>query len=127
MQNSCNTSILASIIDQSKLKYARRRCIEMASQWEKMKQVDDCTFHQNYGANGDTSGGMVGFTFSKSMTEQGNERGPRGGLIPKTRPDVAAKPTGLEAALLRGGKNRKNKKKQMRDIALKEFVTTMTS
>ncbi|KAL7505454.1 hypothetical protein ACHAXN_006569 [Cyclotella atomus] len=53
------------------------------------------------------------------------KRGPRGGLVPLHRPDVAAMKT-LRSnpeteLLLRGTKNRKNKKKQMRDEALRVF------
>ncbi len=49
------------------------------------------------------------------------KRNPRGALIPKYRPDVEMRATGEEALLQRGGKNRKNKKKQKRDSAITEF------
>jgi len=59
----------------------------------------------------------------------GLQRGPRGGLIPKRRPDVEARNAEKEQdptvkILRRGSKNRKNKRKQSRDIALKEFATS---
>lgn len=52
-------------------------------------------------------------------------RGPRGGLIPLHRPDVAAmrsmRANPEQELLHRGTKNRKNKKKQARDDALRVF------
>ena len=59
------------------------------------------------------------------FNSQQAKRGPRGGLIPLHRPDViAAKSLRADPEkelLLRGTKNRKNKKKQMRDDALRVF------
>jgi hypothetical protein len=53
------------------------------------------------------------------------KRGPRGGIIPKTRPDIAARNSlGAEDALIqRGMKQRKNKKKQARDRELTRFAS----
>ena len=63
-----------------------------------------------------------GYKRSKSDRTQ---RGPRGGLIPKNRPDISArKSLGEEAAVLqRGMKQRKNKKKQARDKELTRFAS----
>lgn len=60
-----------------------------------------------------------------SFNAQQQKRGPRGGLIPLHRPDLVAKRQ-LKAnpdkeLLLKGTKNRKNKKKQTRDEALRAF------
>jgi len=61
---------------------------------------------------------------AKSFNTQ--NRGPKGGLIPLHRPDVAAmkslKANAEKELLLRGTKNRKNKKKQARDDALRAFA-----
>ena len=65
--------------------------------------------------------------FSKAGLKRsfvGSMRGPHGGLIPKSRPDLNEKTNDINALLTRGRKNRKNKKKQKRDVALKEFATT---
>jgi hypothetical protein len=63
-------------------------------------------------------------TFKRSKQDN-SKRGPRGGIIPKTRPDVAAgNSLGAEAALIqRGMKQRKNKKKQARDRELTRFAS----
>ncbi len=63
-------------------------------------------------------------TFKRSKPNN-SKRGPRGGIIPKTRPDVDARNSlGEEAALIqRGMKQRKNKKKQARDRELTRFAS----
>lgn len=102
----------------------------MAAQWKQMKRSDDCTYFPYQNPSPIVAGRKVGFTFSKpgfngsrnSPSTQPN-RGPRGGLIPKHRPDLDAKPKGLDALYLKARKNRKNKKKQKRDTALREFAT----
>jgi len=57
----------------------------------------------------------------------GFERGARGGIVPKRRPDLQAKHSlrGDRDAetIQRGMKNRKNKRKQQRDKALKSFAS----
>lgn len=61
----------------------------------------------------------------QSYNDPSPKRGPRGGIVPLHRPDVAAMKTlrsnPEKELLLRGTKNRKNKKKQMRDEALRVF------
>ncbi len=54
-----------------------------------------------------------------------NHEQTRGGIIPKSRPDIAARNSlGGEAALIqRGMKQRKNKKKQARDRELTRFAS----
>jgi hypothetical protein len=53
----------------------------------------------------------------------GMKRGPRGGLIPRNRPDVAASDRSrIPEAVARATKNRKNKKKQTRDEGLKAIA-----
>lgn len=139
--NGVDTSTIASLIDGSKLKNARRKCIEMAMQWKKMKgpKVVDPSLQMRESSNAPRRG----ISFSKTgpnlfLSFNGNSednngganqevlRGPRGGLIPKCRPDIDAKPSGVTALLLRGRKNRKNNKKQKRDAALREFATLET-
>jgi hypothetical protein len=63
-----------------------------------------------------------GYKRSKPDT---TKRGPRGGIIPKNRPDLdARKSIGAEAAVIqRGMKQRKNKKKQARDKELTRFAS----
>ena len=64
----------------------------------------------------------------KLMAGYGLQRGPRGALVPRTRPDVEAKAKekkrlGPDGELMgRASKNRKNKKKQNRDSAQKDFA-----
>ncbi len=140
-KNDVDASMIAPLIDGTKLKAARRKCIEMATQWKKMKgpqgggllvttRLGDGTCNVPPGSK------RLGISFSKSGPNlhlesssalgEDMKRGPRGGLIPKSRPDVDAKPTGVTALLLRGRKNRKNNKKQKRDKALREFATQDT-
>lgn len=61
----------------------------------------------------------------QSYNDSQPKRGPRGGLIPLHRPDVAAmksiRSNPEKELFLRGTKNRKNKKKQNRDDALRIF------
>ena len=122
-QHGYDVSMVASIIKASKLKSSRKNCIEMASQWKKMKQLDEGTYHPTGRVTRSVAKNSVGFTFTKSAPSNGSnesaapKRGPRGGLIPKCRPDIDFKPKGLTALLLRGRKNRKNKRKQTRDLA----------
>ena len=63
-------------------------------------------------------------TYKRSKADN-SKRGPRGGIIPKTRPDIAAMNSlGAEDALIqRGMKQRKNKKKQARDKELTRFAS----
>ena len=60
-------------------------------------------------------------------TVENLKRGPRGGIVPKIRPDLEAK-TSLKSnsygdIIQRAMKNRKNKKKQTRDAPLKQLVS----
>ena len=72
-----------------------------------------------------TAGRRIGKVFSKGEG-QPPKRGPRGGLVPKKRPDVAAakalRGNRDREIIQRGSKNRKSKKKQVRDVALKSFA-----
>ncbi len=135
-QNDVDVSMIASLIEGPKLKHERVKCIEMSAQWKKMKsQIHS---YSTVRSIRDTFNAAGGITFSKSghnllsngldkekdIDTRGMARGPRGGLIPKCRPDIDAKPKANQASLfLRGRKNRKNKKKQKRDEALREFAT----
>jgi len=128
-----NISLLTSIIDATQLQSSRQRCFQKAVQCTEMQRVNDRTYFPHDDPNKIAHGKRVGYTFSKSGVKSPRNddisfkqlsRDSRGVLIPKWQPDVDAKPKGLNSVLLRGGKNRKNKKKQKRDMALKEFVTT---
>lgn len=104
----------------------------MAAQLERMYHSQRNTYYPSHeGPNKAVAGKKVNYTFSKfGVKGSSNEihkhlqpkRGPRGGLIPIRRPDIEAKPRGIKALLLRGGKFRKNNKKQKRDAALNEFA-----
>jgi len=59
------------------------------------------------------------------MAGYGLQRGPRGALIPRHRPDIEAKRTGTFLAVERARKNRKNNKKQSRDAAITEWALQM--
>ena len=66
----------------------------------------------------------------KLMAGYGYARGPRGSLIPKNRPDTNAKHEAARSGLdllVRGTKNRKNKKKQKRDSGIREFAARSLS
>lgn len=132
-QQQCNVdiSMIASVIKVEKLKSARGNCITMASEWKRMRSPNRYKPQTIIGSS------KLGFTFSKfgslkkshdaldmGTSTGSTKRGPRGGLVPKTRPDIDAKPQGLKEMFLKGSKNRKNKKKQKRDTALKSFTTS---
>jgi len=123
-----NVSIIGSIIDCIKLESSRKISMGMAAQ--SMKKIQNSSYFSDRDPNKSVAGKRVSYTFSKSCAYkdrvplQQPTRGPRGSLIPKCRPDVDAKPKGIEALFLRGGKFRKNKKKQKRDAALNNFVAT---
>lgn len=78
--------------------------------------------HENNKRKKTTSRNPKSYKRSKSDV---TNRGPRGGLVPKSRPDLAArKSLGTDAALIqRGMKQRKNKKKQERDKELTRFAS----
>ena len=148
VKSSANLSYLSSMIDCFRLKEARE------SSDKRSRLSDDITRPIGRNHPGKVSNSRrVGKVFSKNeypsdpkrkiptsfvdskkrrlslndppINLQQAKRGPRGGLVPRNRPDeVAAK--SLKAnpeneLLLRGTKNRKNKKKQMRDDALRVF------
>ena len=122
-QHGKDVSFLAPIIESTKLKTARKNCVEMASQWEKISG----SYNRGHCKSLNPTGNNSSFMFSKAGLKPsfvGSMRGPRGGLIPKSRPDLNEKTNDINALLTRGRKNRKNKKKQKRDVALKEFATT---
>ena len=119
-------SYLSSIIDCFRLSEARETSNRRAKLCDSICRPT---------ARNDTgkvnAGRRIGQVFSKngpvSMQQQrsGMERGPRGGIVPKRRPDLQAKSHLDQEAeiIMRGTKNRKNKKKQKRDVALKSFAS----
>lgn len=124
-QHGYDVSMIASIIKSKNLKFARKNRMKMASEWKKIKQLNEGTY-STARVTRSVAKNNFGFTFTKSVPfNESNQstapkRGPRGGLIPKCRPDIDAKPKGLTALLLRGSKKRKNKRKQNRDSAFQD-------
>ncbi len=131
-----NVSIIGSIIDCIKLESSRKISLGMAAQLKRIHRSRNNSASTYYSSHEDpnkaVAGKKVNFTFSKFGATKATsddihkdlepKRGPHGGLIPIRRPDVEAKPRGVKALFLRGGKFRKNKKKQKRDAALNDFV-----
>jgi len=76
-----------------------------------------------------SSGRRIGKVFTKGSgaVQSSLKRGPRGGIVPKKRPDLQAKHSlrnNRDAEIIqRGVKNRKNNKKQKRDEALRSFAS----
>jgi hypothetical protein len=76
------------------------------------------------GVNG---GRNVGVVFYKSDAQKGLKRGPRGDIVPKIHPDLAAKDS-LKGncygeIIQRAMMNRVNQKKQTRDAPLKNLAS----
>lgn len=72
------------------------------------------SFSEANGFVGDANAGQL-------MAGYGMKRGPHGGLIPRSRPDLEAT-SSIPEAINRAAKNRKNKKKQKRDEGLKAIA-----
>ncbi|KAL7545244.1 hypothetical protein ACHAWF_008597 [Thalassiosira exigua] len=75
-----------------------------------------------------SAGRRVGQVFTKNGAQNNNfKRGPKGGIVPRKRPDLHAKHSlrnnRESETIQRGMKNRKNKKKQKRDEALRTFAS----
>ena len=134
MSTLVNVSIIGSIIDCTRLESSRKISLGIAAQLERTHHSQRNTYYPSHeDPNKAVAGKKVNYTFSKfgAKTSSSSDeihkhlqpkRDPRGGLIPIRRPDIEAKPRGIKALLLRGGKFRKNNKKQKRDAALNEFV-----
>ena len=119
-------SFLSSIIDCFRLRDAR----ETSDRRSKMCDINDIGTTRPIARNdpGKVNGGRrIGKVFSKSDGPENWKRGPRGGIIPRKRPDLeAAKNSNHRNVeiLQRATKNRKNNKKQKRDVAFKEFASS---
>jgi len=124
--DSSNVSYLSSFIDCFRLREARE-----TSHQRSMMSKSLCRPTARDDTGKVTPGRRVGKVFSKSGAVRDRseppKRGPRGGLVPKRRPDLQAKHSlrkDRDAEIIqRAMKNRKNKKKQTRDVALREFAS----
>ena len=126
--DTVKTSYLSSIIDCFRLREAR----ETSDRRSKMSNDLSCppiarTDLVARNDPGKVNGSRrVGTVFSKSDVRKDLKRGPRGSIIPKMRPDLAAKNTlksNYGEIIQRAMKNRKNKKKQTRDAPLKKLAS----
>mmetsp|Transcript_9766 Transcript_9766/g.17575 ORF Transcript_9766/g.17575 Transcript_9766/m.17575 type:complete len:1197 (-) Transcript_9766:45-3635(-) len=113
-------SYLSSFIDCFRLREARDLSVRRS------KLCDDiCRPIERDHPGKVTPGRRIGKVFSAPKNDA-QKRGPRGGLLPKKRPDLQAKNSlrsNREAELIqRGMKNRKNNKKQKRDAPGRSFA-----
>lgn len=120
--NNERVSFLSSIIDCFRLRDAR----ETSDRRSKMCDTDIGNTPVARNDPGKVNGGRrIGKVFSKSDGPENWKRGPRGGIIPRKRPDLEAKNSNRNVEFLqRATKNRKNNKKQKRDVAFKEFASS---
>lgn len=115
-------SFLSSMIDCFRLREAR----ETSDRRSKMCDTNIVNTPVARNDPGKVNGGRrIGKVFSKNDGPENWKRGPRGNILPKKRPDLEAKNSSRdrEALLQRAMKNRKNNKKQKRDVALREFAS----
>ena len=116
-------SFLSSIIDCFRLREARETS-------DRRSKMGDETVRPPIARSdpGKVNGGRsVGAALYNGDAQKGLNRGPRGGIVPKIRPDLAAKDSikgdCYGEIIQRAMKNRKNKKKQTRDATLKKLVS----
>lgn len=115
-------SFLSSIIDCSRLRDDRE------TSDRRSKMCDTAATHETPISRNDpgkvNGNRKIGKIFSKRDGPDDWSRGPRGNILPKKRPDLEAKISNRDTEILqRATKNRKNKKKQKRDSALREFAS----
>ncbi len=122
-EENIKTSFLSSIIDCFRLREARE------TSDRRSKMVDNTVRPPIARSDpGKVIGGRsVGAVSYKSDAQKGYKRGPRGGIVPKIRPDLAAKDylkgSCYGEIIQRAMKNRKNKKKQTRDAPFKKLAS----
>lgn len=115
-------SFLSSMIDCFRLREARE------TSDRRSKMCDTNTIGNTPIARNDSGkvngGRKIGKVFSKNDGPENWKRGPRGNIVPKHRPDLETRRRGdADIILQRATKNRKNNKKQKRDVALREFAS----
>jgi hypothetical protein len=119
-------SYLSSVIDCYRLREAREASNRRSMiDDERIRPLIAC---HDPGDMYDSRG--VGTIFSKNNAQENLKRGPRGGIVPKMRPDLEAKKS-LKGncygeIIQRAMKNRKNKKKQTRDAPLKQLASRLS-
>lgn len=140
-------SMLAGVVNEDRLRVERESRLNQAkllNEYTKKHQAKSGIPNNNPNQSTNVNGRpmnqvfqrLASFPRSKPLPETPNEmdaseqellagygvkRGPRGGLKPKFRPDLAARKFFSELHG-RATKNRHSKKKQMRDVAVKEFA-----
>ena len=140
-------SMLAGVVNEDRLRKERESRLKQAkllNEFTTKRQgqtgIPNNNLKQSTPVNGGSTNNVFqrlsSFPRSKPLPETPNEmdasehdllagygvkRGPRGGLTPKFRPDLAARKFFSELHG-RATKNRHSKKKQMREVALKEFA-----
>lgn len=124
--NENKISFLSSIIDCYRLREARETSNRRAKLCDSI-----CRPIAHNDAGKVNPGRRIGMVFSKNGAVRDNnnmQRGPRGGIVPRTRPDLQAKKAlrgNRDAEIIqRGMKNRKNNKKQKRDSSLTGFASS---
>ena len=122
-EDTAKASFLSSIIDCFRFREARETS-------DRRSKMDNDTVRPPLARSdpGKVNGGRsVGVVSYKSDAQKVFKRGPRGGIVPKIRPDLAAKDS-LKGncygeIIQRAMKNRKNKKKQTRDTPFKKLAS----
>jgi hypothetical protein len=122
-ENAVKTYYLSTIIDCFRLREARETS-------DRRSKMGDDNFRPPIARMGPgkvNGGRSAGAVISGSDVQKGLKRGPRGGIVPKIRPDLAAKKS-LKSDCYgeitqRAMKNRKNKKKQTRDAPFKKLAS----
>jgi hypothetical protein len=133
-----HSGLLRSERDQNRDKaaklcrYSQSRKSPIAKRWNVKKSGETSTNNVLPEAAGkkravaETGGVARHAEANELMAGYGVRRGPRGGLIPRTRPDVDARRSKPPDAVGRATKNRKNNKKQKRDKGSKEIALRHT-
>ncbi len=123
-EDTIKTSYLSNVIDCYRLREAREASDRRSKIEDERVRLPNACHDSGKAKQG---GRGVGAVFSKNNVQKDLKRGPRGGIVPKIRPDLAAKnslkgnPYG--EIIQRAMKNRKNKKKQTRDAPLKQSAS----
>ena len=129
-------SLVANLVDVMKVKRERTAAVLQAKSFRSppSKNMSNRISISKSGSSDNLAGKRTHTKTVKSgkkkespNPKKGPKRSARGALVPKRRSDVEKKLDGMDALLQRGGKNRKNKKKQKRDSVITEFVMRTVS
>ena len=136
-------SLVATLVDVMKVKRERTAAVLQAKSFRPPQSKKSSNGNPSITKSGSSDNLAGKKTHAKSKPEskavksgkkkespnpkKGPKRSARGALVPKRRFDVEKRLDGMDALLQRGGKNRKNKKKQKRDSAITEFVMRTVS